>query len=148
MSLVSACVRELVPMVNADTIEKLGLHPHTDMSRSNQCGKLTLTLYGALVPRNLACRRELHLLPEYPDNYHYLIAHAPAEEPSSDRDIVTDLNPWQFAGNNRSGHLHDERHIVQEILTDAGAPDWFVAMRGVSSVVETHTISLNPFIGI
>jgi hypothetical protein len=145
MTPVAAHVRELIPMVNNDVIERLGLHPHTDMSRSNQCGKLTLSLYGALVPRDITSRRELHLLSEYPENYHYLIAHVPAEETPSDRDIITDLNPWQFTDSGRSGYLHDERHIVQEILADAGAPEWFVAMRGISSIAEIHTSSLSPF---
>ena len=144
MPSISETVRSTVPFVYDETKDRLSLHPHTDMSRSNVCHHLTLGLLGALNGRKLPARREQHEDGE--GRWHYLIAHLPTEAMPSPRDLITDLNPWQFDGRvPQRGYLHGERQEVQDILAAAGAPDWFVGLRGVATITRAHTLQLTPY---
>ena len=143
-SSVEAIVSEIVPFIYEDTRERLSLPPHTDVSRSNHCHSLTRSLHEALVSRDLEARRELHHTPD--GFWHYVIAHAPRDAEPSETDIITDLNPWQFSGGKqRSGYLHTERSSVQEVLAAAEAPEWFISLRGIETIIEAHTDDLHPF---
>jgi hypothetical protein len=141
----SETVHGLAPAIYEATREELILHPYTDMSRSNRCHNLTLNLFRALDGRHIEARRELHQTPE--GLWHYVIVHAPTNTPPSETDVITDLTPWQFEGAPpHSGLLHAGRREAQEILATAGAPEWFVSLRGLSTIVEAHTMALTPFV--
>ncbi|HEV7453881.1 MAG TPA: hypothetical protein VGO07_01335 [Candidatus Saccharimonadales bacterium] len=137
-------VHDLTPIIYEVTKEQLSMHPYADMSRSNRCHNLTLNLLRALDGRHIEARRELHKTSG--GLWHYVIAHAPISAPPTETDIITDLNPWQFDDNpSHSGLLHAERHEVQAVLATEGAPEWFVSLRGLSTIAEAHTEVLTPF---
>jgi hypothetical protein len=141
---VSEVVRSVVPMVYDGVKDELQIHPYTDMSRSNVCHHLTLGLLGVLNRRHLPARREEHI--DDDARWHYLIAHTSAQQEATPNDIITDLNPWQFDGTvPRRGYLHGERQEVQDVLATAGAPDWFISLRGVATIKRAHTLALSPF---
>lgn len=130
-------IREIAPMLYENDRARSGAHHLSDMSHNNRCNYMTLELYNALTAREYVCRRELHV---DGDAWHYLIAHAAPDTEPSQQDIITDLNPWQFEDRpTHTGYLHDPRLAVQIVLAEAGAPPWFVGLRGVASIVEAHT---------
>jgi hypothetical protein len=143
MDTLEVAVNELAPQVFAATIEALDLPFNTDMTRSNRCDRLTLEMYSALGAQGLEARRELHRTAD--GLWHYVIAHASPDAEPSQQDIVSDFNPWQWGATHRSGVLHGKRLAVQETLGEAGAPAWFVSLRGIATIVEAHTLKLNPF---
>jgi hypothetical protein len=138
-------VSDLVPGINAGISDQLGLPPLTDMSRNNFCHEQTLALYNNLHTRGLESRRELH---QNNQGWHFIIAHAATNSEPSDSDIMTDMNPWQYAGTQAgSGHLHLPRHELMTVLANAGAPEYFVSLRGLATVTQAHTMRMNPYIG-
>lgn len=136
-------VQELTPVIYQATREMLDVHPHTDMSHSNRCDRLTLHMYEALSNRGHAVRRELHQSAD--GLWHFLLAHESIETPPSDADLVTCLNPWQYGAPARlTGPLHGERGIVQETLRVHQAPEWFISLRGVETITQVHSTQLAP----
>jgi hypothetical protein len=123
----------------SDIAEQTGRPAYTNLAQSNQCLVLTQQLYGALYNRNEVARREHHELGPEDGRYHYLIAHEPEDQVPSDDDVITDLNPWQFMPNyTASGYLHAPRSEVMQRLTDTGAPEWYVSLRGIQTIANQH----------
>lgn len=138
-------LQELVPDIYNYVAETHGVRTRgTDLSRSNLCNVLSFELQTALASRKLESRREHH----HTGNtaWHYLVAHAGIDEPPSPYDIITDLNPWRFEGcpEAKRGFLHGQRQEVQSILEQAGAPEWYVSLRGISTIIEAHTLLITP----
>ncbi len=130
-------IADLTPHLYADRVDAMRLPYGTDMSHSNQCQYLTHDMMQALQHRGLPVQRELHE-DEY-GNWHYLLAHAGEGVVASDSDIVTDLNPWQWTTDRRhSGPIHTTRGELYEILRDAGAPESFIALRSLETIVTRH----------
>lgn len=99
--------------------------------------------FGALDNRGLECRRELHQTKDR-QKWHFVIAHAGINEPPSQEDLVTDVNPWQFMDKPLTGFLHDERFKVQMALSQAGAEPWYVGLRGIATRTQAHRPDLMP----
>jgi hypothetical protein len=124
-----------------------------DMSQSNQCHQLTLGMLGILEANREPARREMHELGTG-SWWHFVIAHGDVTAAPSDDDIITDLNPWQYnvegwESDQRiaaadEGYLHGPRGMVMERLAKAGAPEWFVGLRGLATITEAHTTELTP----
>jgi hypothetical protein len=144
MTELAVAVQELATVVYAENVVALSMPPHTDLSRGNRCDRLTLDMLAALDTQGFDVRRELHQTPD--GLWHYMIAHAAPDAAPSQRDVVTDLNPWQYGNPKRTGLLHGERTDVQVALAEAGAPAWFVSLRGIATIVTPHTTQLTPFI--
>ena len=130
----------LVPQAYEARIAIDGHYPHTDMSHSNQCQLLTFDMMEALHNRGIPARREYH---EDDDGrlkvWHYLLAHEDIGAEPTEKDIVTDMNPWQWTDNKSlSGHLFGPRYEVMNRLADAGAPDYFIALRGIQTITKLH----------
>lgn len=129
---------EIIPHVYESVRFKQAKPAMTDMSWSNQCHNLTYELGEALENRDVMFRRELHQSPEN-RTWHFVIAHANRDEEPSEDDMITDLNPWQFKPNRgQTGWLHLPRHELQATLEADGAPEYFVALRGVATITDLH----------
>lgn len=114
----------------------------TNMAASDQCHVLSKGLYIALKNQGLETRRELHRDKEV---WHYLIAHSPETGEPTEQDIITDLNPWQFMEGEPDRtytFLHGSREEVMDRLVREGAPDYFVALRGISTIQKAHSLTL------
>jgi hypothetical protein len=140
----SGTVNTIVPMLFEATREQLQLPPYTDMSHSNRCDRLSLNGYAAFTGRHLPVRRERHDIQIEGENlWHYVLAHTPEQAAPTHADIITDFNPWQFeARRAHAGILHGPRDEVQQMLADAGAPEWFVSLRGLATITTAHTTVL------
>lgn len=114
----------------------------TDMSKSNMCHLLTYVVMEALNLRGLPVQREYHS--DYLGNWHYVIAHKELKTPSDD-DVITDLNPWQWRQNGGE-ILHGTRSDVMRLLKTAGAPEFFVALRGIETITLPHDTRKYPYI--
>lgn len=137
-------LNELVPVIYDVTRGQLAMPAGINMAETNQCHYLTLNLYHALEGRSLPARRESHFINQEEPLWHYVIAHEMGSIPT-DEDIITDLNPWQFdAKNSHRTFLHGERGAVQEVLRHSGAPEWFISLRGLATIADTHTEKLMP----
>lgn len=141
MSTSERLVVQLVAEIYASSIREFR-HIDPDMSRSNKCHTLTLDLFRALQKKGITVRRELH---ETPDGFwHYVINHSLTPKPSG-RDIITDLNPWDFPGSEpHTGFLHGARDHIQKKLLAAGADIEYVALRGVATITAIHSEKLTP----
>ncbi|GEM_PF-2627456 len=134
-------VARLVPLIYEASIGEFGLHPNTDMSRSNKCHTLTKDMLLALRCEEIAVRRELHK--DASGLWHYIIAHTDVETPPSDEDIITDINPWCFSGGEAyTGYLHAPRQEVMATLAAADLSAEQVSLRGLSTIVLAHTEDL------
>lgn len=141
----SSAVKELVPIIYEDVRETAQSPLLTDMSHSNRCDLLTLSLCSALNVLGYSQKRELHQ--DDKGNWHYLIVHAGLNELPTADDLVTDLNPWQFEVTPRnSGYFHGERTNLESLLINSQAPEWFVSLRAIRTITQAHTTSKNPFI--
>ncbi|MDL2342392.1 MAG: hypothetical protein QFB87_04930 [Patescibacteria group bacterium] len=139
-----AVLQDVVPQIYADNIERLQLPMYSDMSRGNKCDRLTFDLHEALTSRGLPSRRELHKVAD--GRWHFVIAHAAVNAEPAATDLITDLTPWQVEMANRgSGFLHQDREAIMTTLQAAGAPEWFVSLRGIATIAERHTTRLTPF---
>jgi hypothetical protein len=130
-----AAVAQIVPAMFDSIRQDFQLPIHTNLAASNQCHVLTKGLHIALSGRNLDARREFHQDEE--GIWHYLIAHHPMDSLPRDDDIITDLNPWQFMQKNLSPnftYLHGERGEIMDRLASEGAPDYFIALRGLATI--------------
>lgn len=144
-SLTPDLVAELVPHVYEDVgAHHMSRQVHTDLSRSNLCNPLSHTLQEVLSVRNISSRRERHHTGR--TAWHFLIAASLPDTQPSETDMVVDLNPWRFEGcpPQYTGYLFGTRQAVQDILHDAGAPDWYVSLRGIETIVEKHTMTRVP----
>lgn len=94
--------------------------PDEDISRSDQCERLSLVLYKLLDAQGLPVRRELHTHP-YSNQWHFIIAHS-LEDPSDD-DVITDLNPWTFATTKEvlPDFLHTDRRSAIALVLASGS---------------------------
>jgi hypothetical protein len=138
MSTTESIIEEIMPDLYYYERMRANLHPNTDLSHSNRCHILSIELFRALDARNIECRRELH---KVNDAWHYVVATASPTEPPSQQDLIVDPNPWQFEPTAKhSGFLYDSRINVQVKLGEAGAPEWFVGLRGIASIVEAHAV--------
>lgn len=134
----------LVPHVYEEVSGNLMLPRTTDMSHSNKCDVLTLSLYEGIRARKLPVRRELHQAEN--NLWHYVIVHAAENDQPRNDDLITDLNPWQYENNfKHSGPLHGPRYEVMNTLKSADAPPWFVALRGIGSITAPHTLLKTPY---
>lgn len=140
MSELKAVIADIVPDMYYDLRERLRLPLNTNMASSNQCHVLTKGLSTALSLRGIEHRREYHETPD-DDPFHFVIAHTPRDSDPSDSDLITDLNPWQFLPSASVHHtyIHAPRHELMQRLADAGAPDYFIALRGLETIVHAHT---------
>ncbi|MEO7363949.1 MAG: hypothetical protein ABIV43_00365 [Candidatus Saccharimonadales bacterium] len=131
--------------INSAIVEAMAMPVLTDLSRNNLCHVQTSALQNHLAIAGQISRRELH---QANGLWHYVVAHvAPEAEPTND-DLVTDPNPWQFGPSTpQTGHLHLPRGVLMERLQSAGAPDWFIALRGIQTIAQAHTMQSNPFRG-
>jgi hypothetical protein len=94
--------------------------------------------------QGIESRREFHRNTE--NIWHFVIAHAALDATPSYDDLVTDLNPWQFMNRapEHMSFLHAPRSEVMERLEGYGAPDYYVALRGLDTIVHTHTDVMQP----
>jgi hypothetical protein len=135
-------IAELVPTIYEDAIKRWKMHPSTDLSRSGKCSQLTIDLAIKLWKLDLPHRRELHRLPEEPNYFHFVIAHS--QDDPTPQDAITSMNPWGYEDGDRfTGHLHGPRDWVRQVLHDAGAPEQFVAIHGIETIVKPHTMELD-----
>jgi len=125
-----------------DLNNALGLPLHYDQSKGNRCDRLTADTMQALQNRGLPVRREFHQ--DEAGNWHYLLAHTIAEATPHEQDLISDLNPWQWRSYG-GGILHAPRQEVMEILRQRGAPEHFIALRGLETIVMQHDTQANPF---
>ena len=135
--------RHAVEQVVPDMFEAMAQDlPQTNLAASNQCEMLTKGLYIALTNQGFDIKREYH-----EDNdgiFHYVINHQPEAEAPREEDVITDLNPWQFMTDHLPSrvthtYLHGTRQEVMERLEKEGAPDYFIALRGLATVTKAHT---------
>lgn len=137
----SEAVSALIPHIYESSIAEFGFHPNTDMSRSVKCHTLSKDLMLALRTQGITVRRELHKSPS--GLWHYVLAHGELEAPAQDEDVITDLNPWLFDGGGQyTGYLHAPRNEVMHTLETAGAPEEYIALRSVATVILPHTEDL------
>ncbi len=136
-------IADLVPQIYDSSVREFRYPSPVDMSRSDKCHTMTLDLFRALGSRGISVRRELHQTTE--GYWHYIINHNVTTNPS-DTDTITDLNPWAFPDSApHTGYLHGERHYIQDILRTAGAPETYVALRGLATITALHSERLLPF---
>ncbi len=136
-------VQELAHYAQAEVNEQLGAPHFTDQSAGNQCHQMTHIVAAALSNRGHEVGRELHRDDE--GNWHYLIRHTAADATPTDADLITDFNPWQWANglSRGKGLLHAPRAEVMETLHEVGAPDFFIALRSLKTIVKAHESDLN-----
>lgn len=136
-------IQELALYAQVEVNEQLGAPHYTDQSAGNQCHQMTYLIEAALRSRGHEVGRELHR--DDSGNWHYLLRHTPTESTPTETDLITDLNPWQWAKGLSKGRglLHAPRHEVMETLRDAGAPDYFIALRSLTTLVKAHEPHLN-----
>lgn len=146
MSEIRRVVDEIVPLLYEGVITDFRMPAGTNLAASNQCHVLTKELFEGLQHRRIQARREFHQLPdEMP--WHFVIAHTPLDAEPTEDDIITDLNPWQFMNGKTPAnytYLHAPRGEVMERLQDEGAPEYIVALRGLSTIVHSHTEVMTP----
>lgn len=139
-------LRQIVTTHTRDVIrginEQLGLPYGYDQTKSNRCDLLTHYVLTRLQNDGLVARRELHIDPE--QNWHFLIAHAGMTQDPSDKDLISDLNPWQYRDHG-GGILHGSREEVMNALRLNNAPESFVALRGLSTLRNLNHEPINPF---
>lgn len=133
-------VNGLAMFAAEDLNERMRFPYGTDQTAGNRCDVLTLDVMTALVNRGESVRRELHVDNER--RWHYLLAHTAIDEVPSD-DIVSDLNPWQWRGSGGQ-ILHGHRGDVMEQLAAAGAPEFFVTLRGLKTISMVHDVRKYP----
>lgn len=137
MTTLKNMVNELIPSLYEERAEAMGRPAWIDLSHSHQCQPLTFDLMTALHNRGVVVRRELHK--DDAGNWHYLLAHSDIDSRPSKDDIVTDVNPWQWTDDTKyKGPLHASREEVMDVLHDAGAPAFFIALRSLQTVVKSH----------
>lgn len=111
--------------------------------RGNRCDLLTLAVMNRIGREEGALlRRELHQNEN--GDWHYILAHEPTDAKPTNDDLMSDLNPWQWGGRGR-GLLHMQRGELMDFLSSRGAPDHFVALRAVETIVKAHDTRANPF---
>lgn len=105
---------------------------------------LTKGLTVALNNRAIESRREYHRDDE--GIWHFVVAHGPVDAAPSHDDIITDLNPWQFMEHAPGNYtyLHASRGEIMDRLEKEGAPDYFIALRSLETIVHAHTDMLQP----
>lgn len=135
-------IDDIVPNLYDSVASDFQYPPGVNLAGSNQCHVLSKGLWLALDARGIRSRRELHQDDE--GLWHYVVAHTPLDAQPSEDDIVTDLNPWQFMDRPplHYTYLHESRQDLMDRLASEGAPDYFVALRGLATVVMPHTDSL------
>lgn len=146
MSEISRIVSEIVPPMYEDIRVDFGYPTPANMAGSNQCHVLSKGLWLCLDNRNIQSRREYHKLAN-DDPWHFVVAHTPLDAEPTEDDIITDLNPWQYMGTAippTYSYLHGPRGEVMERLQAEGAPDYIVALRGLSTIVRSHTTVAHP----
>jgi hypothetical protein len=117
--------------------------PALDMSSSNLCSFLTTNFQALMTETGLTTRRELHMTRN--GVWHFVVAHANPDASPSEDDLISDLNPWQFMPERPViGALHGTRAAVEKRLQLEGAPDWFISLRGLSTIRELHTDVRKP----
>jgi hypothetical protein len=136
-------VEEFARYAAEDLNESLGLAPGYDQTKGNRCDRLTLQVAQALGQRGILLRRELHM--DANEQWHYVLAHQrPDAEPTED-DLLSSLNPWQWRSYG-GGILHMPRAEMQETLVQAGAPESFVALHSLGTIVRPHDMRAHPFV--
>ncbi|MGK2896688.1 MAG: hypothetical protein ACSLEY_03765 [Candidatus Saccharimonadales bacterium] len=143
MATLNNLVNEIVPPMFEAIVQDRQYPTGYNMAGSNQCHVLTKGLLIALESCGELARREFHTIDEG-KIWHYVIAHMPIDVEPTDKDIITDLNPWQFMRDTRAGgtFLHGSRLEVMDRLYQAGAPDYFIALRGLSTIAQAHKVEL------
>lgn len=134
-------VEEHTRLVSCGINEELGLPHGYDQTIGNRCDLLTYYVLALLYKDGLVARRELHFDQE--KNWHFLIAHAVTAKPS-ENDVISDLNPWQWR-NHGGGILHGTRNEVIKMLGTQGAPESFIALRGLETLYSPHHEPINPY---
>jgi hypothetical protein len=145
MTEINRVVGDIVPYLYQAVKDEHRMPLMANMAASNQCHVLTKGLIDALNAREIEARREYHKTPN-DDPWHFVVAHTKYDAEPTEDDIITDLNPWQFK-KSVAGHytyLHAPRGEVIERLQKEGAPDYFIALRGLSTIVHSHTDKLLP----
>ena len=130
-------IQEITPGLYHAQAEAMGLPVWKDMSHSHQCQPMSFHMMQALTNRGHVLRRELHQ--DENGNWHYLLAHTKEDADPTEHDLVTDLNPWQYTADAKvSGPLHARRDEIMDRLRLEQAPEFFVALRGLETIVQTH----------
>jgi hypothetical protein len=144
MSSVSNELNTLVPHLYKTIARDFQYPPNTNVSASNQCHVLTKGLHLTLRNQGIESRREFHR--NHENIWHFIIAHTPQDAAPSNDDFITDLNPWQFMGRapKHMSFLHASRSEVMERLEHFGAPDYYIALRGLDTIVHSHTDVIQP----
>ena len=111
----------------------------TDLSRSNKCHILTLSLFRALNNRHLPARREGHY-DRQTGMWHFIIAHSSVGTTPAPSDLVTDLTPWQFPAKRKgTGYLHGTREAVQQTLRRADTEPGCMGLLDITTIATPHT---------
>lgn len=136
-------IRELAQHAGTEVNERIGAPRWQDQSAGNQCHNLTLLVMQALEYRGVETARELHR--DSHGNWHYLLRHTAVDKAPTNEDLITDLNPWQWIGDfsKGKGPLHAPRSEVMQTLEESGAPDYFIALRSLTTVAKLHEPRLN-----
>jgi len=123
--------------------ESLGLPPNYDQSKGNRCDLLTQAVMMRMAHLDgVTPRRELHRSDA--GDWHYILAHEPLDAEPTNDDLMSDLNPWQW-GEKGSGILHMPRGELMEFLLQRNAPEHFVALRSIETIVKAHDTQPNPY---
>jgi hypothetical protein len=146
-------VADLAPVVYKDVGLTIPDNNYRHMSESRHCSGLTLRLLNKL---QTPARREMHETGGRRQAWHFIIAHTPIDQPPSEDDVITDLNPWQEnvtgwdfkARSSQSGYLHGPRGEVMEKLREAQAPEWHISLRGLATLTAAHTRCLTPYLDL
>ena len=141
MSPLEVTINELAPLLYEECNRSQGAPLTMDQTRGSNCDFLTLNMLDCLQNRGYELRREYHR--DSNSNWHYLLAHSPIDAEPSMNDMVTDLNPWQWSTDRQySGLLHAPRDKLMQQLSDTGAPEFFIALRGLDTIVMTHKAAM------
>lgn len=137
MQSTEAFIAAIAPEIYREVNDHLRAPFYTDQSHGSSCDQLTILALDCFNARKEEVRREWHK--DNAGNWHYLIVHEPVLAVPSMSDVVTDLNPWQYTTNRQlSGPLHMTREALMTTLREHEAPAFFVALRGLSTIYQSH----------
>lgn len=136
-------IQECLNTVSTGLISELRLPPSIDLTKSNLCHLLTKYTANLLRNNGLPVLRELH--GDSYGNWHFILNHEGPNTAPSDDNLITNLNPWQWGGSG-TGILHGTRGEVMDALSKYGAPNHFIALRGLDTIIKHNTDKLNPYL--
>ena len=124
------------------------LHPHSDISHYPEFNaRLTFSLMEILRARHIIVRREFHVDQESAASC-FILADQIGEVPAdpSDEDVITHVTPWGFEGADRlTGYLRGRRDEVAQLLQEAKAPEYAIALVGLETIMRPYHIETPEF---